>query len=249
MEPVEVKTFDEDEVHEVVARYPALRQASASVLEGVIDIHHQHGAIVRRDSFSIRLTAHHGTSRLPALQEVGGRSRAIVLKHGFEDVRALHQNSDGTACVCVKQEETARFPPGARLLTFVEQLAIPYLYGLSYVDEFGEWPWGEYSHGGLGLLEYYADNPAPDAKQELEEVLASLKADIKWPGYHRQLRRPSSKRACICGSGKAFGKCHRRAWHGLKSFVSALLRVGLNPSLCGSSGKAGESRECSESFG
>jgi hypothetical protein len=230
VEPVDAKTFDEDEVREVVASYPGLRQASAGVLEGVIDIHHQHGAAVRRDSFSIRLAAHNGASRLPALREVGGRSGAIVQKHGFEDVRALHQNlSDGTACVCVKQEETARFPPGARLLTFVEQLAIPYLYGLSYVDEFGKWPWGEYSHGGLGLLEYYADNPAQDAKQDLEQVLASMKADGAWPDYHRQLRKPSSKRACICGSGRAFGKCHRRAWHGLKSFVSALVRVGLNP--------------------
>lgn len=229
MEPVDAKAFDEDEVREVVARYQGLRQASAGVLEGVIDIHHQHGAVVRRDSFSIRLAAHNGNSRLPALREVGGRSRAIVQKHGFEDVRALHQNlSDGTACVCVKQEETARFPPGARLLTFIEQLAIPYLYGLSYVDELGKWPWGEYSHGGLGLLEYYADNPAQDAKEDLAEVLASLKADSDWADYHKQLRKPSSKRACICGSGKAFGKCHRRAWQGLKSFVYALERMGVN---------------------
>ena len=122
-----------------------------------------------------------------------------------------------------------KFPSGARLLTFVEDLAIPYLYGLSYVDEFGKWPWGEYSHGGLGILEYYADNPAQDAKQEFEGVLTSLRADGGWPGYHKQLRKPSSKRLCICGSGKAFGRCHRQAWHGLRSLVAALVRVGLNP--------------------
>jgi hypothetical protein len=230
VEPVEAKAFDESEVQEVMARYPGLRQAGAGALEGVIEIHHQHGAVVRQDSFSIRLTAHNGTSRLPALREVGGRSKAIVLRHGLEDVRALHQNLvEGTACVCIKQEEAERFPPGARLLTFVDQLAIPYLYGLSYLDEFGKWPWGEYNHGGLGLLEFYADNPGQGTKQEFEEVLASLRAGSDWPDYHRQLRKPSSKRACICGSGKAFGKCHRRAWRGLKSLASALARVGLNP--------------------
>lgn len=217
-------------MREVVARYPGLHQVSVGVLEGVIDIHHQHAAVVRRDSFSIKLAANNGNSRLPSLQEIGGRSRAIVRRHGFASVMELHQNlSDGTACVCVKQEETTRFPPGATLLTFVERLAIPYLYGLSYVDEFGKWPWGEYSHGGLGLLEYYADNPVQTAKQDLEEVLASLKADGVWPDFHRQLRKPSSKRACICGSGRPFGKCHRRAWLGLKSFVAGLVRVGLNP--------------------
>lgn len=230
MEPVEARVFDDGEIHEVVTRYPGLRLVSPGVLEGVIDIHHQYGDVVRQDAFSVRLTVENGASRLPALREVGGRSKAIALKHRLEDLRALHQNpTDGTACVCVRQEEAARFPPGARLLTYVEELAIPYLFGLSYVDEFGEWPWGEYSHGGLGLLEYYADNPVVGGKQELEEVLTALRAGSEWPTLHRQLRKPSSKKPCICGSQKTFGKCHNRAWRGLKTFISALIGVGLNP--------------------
>jgi hypothetical protein len=228
VEPLEAKAFDESEVWEVMARHPGLHRTSAGGLEGVIEIHHQHGVVVRRDSFSIEITMHNRTSRLPALREVGGRSKAIVLKHGCKDVRAVHQNSvDGTACVCVKQEEAERFPPGAPLLTFVEQLAIPYLFGLSYFDEFGKWPWGEYSHGGLGLLEFYA-NHVTQRKQEFEEVLASLRAGSDWPQYYKQLRKPSAKRVCICGSGKAFGKCHPSAWRGLKNLISALSQLGFD---------------------
>jgi hypothetical protein len=228
VEPVEAKTFAESEVREVIARHPGLHQTNAGQLEGVIEIHHQHGLVVRQDSFSIEISAHNATSRLPALREVGGRSKAIVLKRGLEDVRAVHQNSvDGTACVCVKQEEAERFPPGALLSTFVEQLAIPYLFGLSYFDEFGKWPWGEYSHGGLGLLEFYAHHSAQH-KQELEELLASLQAGSDWPRYYKQLKKPSSKRACICGSGKAFGKCHPGAWRGLKNLISALSQFGFD---------------------
>jgi hypothetical protein len=230
VEQLEGKKFDEIEVAEVIARYPGLRQTSPGVLEGVIEIHHQYDTVARRDRFSIQLAAHQSSSRLPALREVGGRSKAIVLKHGFEDVRAVHQNLvDGTACVCVKQEEVERFPPGTRLVVFLERLAIPYLFGLSYVDEFGDWPWGEYSHGGLGLIEFYADNTGQISKEEFGEVLASLRAHSNWPDYHRQLKKPSAKRACICGSGKAFGKCHHRAWRGLKNLISGLKQLGLDP--------------------
>jgi len=231
VEPLEAKNFDESEVAEVIALHPGLRQTSPGVLEGVVEIHRQYGSVVRQDTFSIRLTVHNPNSaRLPALREVGGRSKAIVLKHGYEDVRAVHQNlADGTACVCVKQEETKRFPPGARLVTFLDQLAIPYLYGLSYVEEFGKWPWAEYSHGGLGLLEFYGDSPGQCSKESLEEVMASLRADSDWPDFYRQLKNPSAKRACLCGSGKAFGKCHHVAWQGLKNLISALAQLGLDP--------------------
>jgi hypothetical protein len=229
VEPVEAKSFEEDEVREVLDRYPGLRQVSAGVLEGLIDVHHQHGDLVRRDTFSIRLSAHNGISRLPALYEIGGRTEAIALKHNFKDIRALHRNLlDGAACVCVKQEEVTRFPLGARLLTFVEDLAIPYLFGLSYVDEFGEWPWGEYSHGGAGLLEYYATHSGPTTQREFDEVLTALRGESNWSQYYRQLRKPSSKRACVCGSGKAFGKCHGLMWRGLKNFVSALVCMGFD---------------------
>lgn len=231
MESLDVKGFDEVEVAEVIARYPGLRQRSPGVLEGEIEIHHQHGAVVRKDKFSIQLKACDGiSSRLPALREIGGRSKVIVLKHGLGDVRAVHQNlAGGTACVCVKQEENKRFPPGDRLVTFIERLAIPYLFGLSYVDEFGKWPWGEYSHGGLGLLEFYADNPWQVSKHGFEDVLASLRADSDWRAYHRQLTKPSAKRPCICGSGRPFGKCHGLAWRGLKNLITQLRKMGLAP--------------------
>jgi hypothetical protein len=114
-------------------------------------------------------------------------------------------------------------------VVFLEQLAIPYLFGLSYVEEFGKWPWGEYNHGGLGLLEFYADDAGQISKEGFGEVLASLRADSNWSDYHRQLKKPSAKRACICGSGKAFGKCHHRAWRGLKNLISGLGQLGLDP--------------------
>lgn len=216
-------------MQEVLLKYPGLRHTSDGVLEGAIGINHQYGACVRQDAFLIQLAAPSATSRLPTLREIGGRTGAIVRKHGLEDAKALHQNAvDGSACVCVRQEENERFPPGASLLTFIERLVVPYLFGLSYADEFGKWPWGEYSHGELGLLEFYADRLGHGTKEEFKKVLSSLKNSSGWADYRRQLKNPSSKKLCVCGSEMAFGKCHRRAWRGLKNFATALKRAGLD---------------------
>jgi len=112
----------------------------------------------------------------------------------------------------------------------VKQLAVPYLYGLSYCDQYGRWPWPEYGHGGLGLFEFYAGNERRLSKEQFDEVISSLRDETAhWRDYYKQLRKPSSKRACFCGSGKPFGKCHTRAWHGLRCLLAEMERLGLDP--------------------
>src|ERR1700684_1267857 len=95
---------------------------------------------------------------MPALFETGGRTAAIAAKYGIEDHRDLHRNpGTGAACLCVKQEERRRFPKGANLPHFIEELVVPYLFGLSHFDDHGKWPWPDFSHGTLGIAEYYAE--------------------------------------------------------------------------------------------
>jgi hypothetical protein len=113
-------------------------------------------------------------------------------------------------------------------LVFVEELAVPYLYGLSYYEGHGKWPWPDYSHGGLGLLEFYAERPQEQTSEDLAEVLAAFRRERNWKEYHKQLRKPSSKRACLCGSGRPFDTCHNRAWLGVTHMRTELERLGLN---------------------
>ena len=86
------------------------------------------------------------------------------------------------------------------------------------------------ANGGLGLLEFYADVEEEHSKEQYEEVVHSLLAyEDSAAQFRKQLRKPSAKRACICGSGRPFGKCHEEAWRGLKRMVTALRRLGLKP--------------------
>jgi hypothetical protein len=226
-----MRGFSAAEIEEVIAQYPGLQTKGLGVLEGEFVLHHTFNGVTLQDKFLVQITAENANSdRVPALREIGDRTKEIVLKHKLEDVRALHQNvHDGTACVCVKQQELTKFPPGSTLLVFVDNLVAPYLYGLSYYDRHGNWPWGEYSHGGLGLLEFYADAPE-QTKEAYAAIIRTLQnhKDI-WPSVRKQLRKPSANRECMCGSGKSFSKCHMQAWRGLCRMLAGIKRLGLKP--------------------
>ena len=184
--------------------------------------------VLIQDVFDIRIVAGDDYPKfLPTLEEIGGRTQQIVTKYGIKDLRSLHRNPNGTACVCVKQMERRKFPFGSDLTVFVEELAVPYLYALSHFDQTGKWPWGELSHGALGLLEFYADEGASSSEDELREVAALIKRDPMWRAYFKQARRPNGERRCLCGSKKRFRDCHPRAWKGVSRLHQELKRQGV----------------------
>lgn len=221
--------FSETEIIEVIARYPKLQSYSGSVLEGHLDIHAEYNGFRITDSFLIRVTSSNlNSDKTPALREIGGRTEAIARKYQIEDLRDLHRNFDGTACVCVRQMESRKFPSGSPLLLFIENLVVPYLYGLSYYDKHGKWPWADYSHGALGLLEFYAEDEQQKTESDIHDVIMQVKRERNWKEYHKQFRKPSADKLCICGSRKSFHKCHGRAWRGVLRLHADLLRLDLN---------------------
>ncbi len=223
--------FSEQEIGAVRNKFPKLTLKSPGVWEGEIDIDAVHDTQRIVDRFTVLIIAPSTyPEELPLLLEMGGRTRAIVEKYKLRDARDLHYNPrTGVACLCVKQEESKKFPPGSNLVQFIESLVVPYLFGLSNYDKRGVWPWGEYSHGGLGLLESYAENQESFNKEDIERVAGSFRADDKWKAYSKQLQKPNGKRVCLCGSGQLFENCHPVAWSGVKRLNAELKRLGLNP--------------------
>lgn len=222
-------TFSSDEVAATLAQHPGLALTAAGDVEGSLDVHAVFNGHEIKDRFDIRITkSNPGPSSLPALYEVGGRTQGIARKWALRDIRNLHRNPQGHACVCVPQEEASRFPAGSDLSVFIDNLCRDYLFGLSFFDAHGRWPWGERSHGPLGLLEFYADTTEQLTASSVDAVIMSFAADPKWREYHRQFRRPSAQRFCICGSRRPFQTCHPAAWRGLLYFTSELRRLGVN---------------------
>jgi hypothetical protein len=86
------------------------------------------------------------------------------------------------------------------LLTFVEGLVIPYLFGYSYFEKHGSMPFGELPHGRDGIRQCVAElfrSPTVAGAEEFVR-LASMK------------KREANKRSCPCRSGRRLGRCHNR---------------------------------------
>lgn len=226
----EVAIFTAEEISEVKDRYPRLRKAESGVVEGALDLHAIYGGEERRDTFEVRIVAPPDyPNSMPSLFESGGRTAAIATKYRIVDHRDLHRNpGTGTACLCVKQEEHRRFPKGAKLPHFIEELVVPYVFGLSHFDEHGKWPWPDYSHGVLGIVEYYADAADGPSNESIDSTLDLLKQDISWHELRRQIRKPSAMRMCVCGSRKAASRCHKGVWTGITKLNGDIQRLGLN---------------------
>jgi hypothetical protein len=225
-----VAIFTGEEISKVKDRYPRLRIAESGVAEGVLDLQAIYGGEERRDAFEVRIVAPPDyPNSMPLLLETGGRTAGIATKYGIADHRDLHRNpGTGTACLCVKQEERRRFPKGANLPHFIEELVVPYLFGLSHFDEHGKWPWPDYSHGILGIVEYYADVADGPSAESIDTTLELLRRDLSWRELRKQIREPSAMRLCVCGSRKPISRCHEGVWTGITKLNGDIQKLGLD---------------------
>ena len=176
---------------ELCKQFPGLRLyedfPGQWVIRGLIAFSASYNNVEIEDEYSIHIILPEDYPALPPdVQETGGRIPAD-----------FHQYEDRTLCLGAPAEVTRRFREDPRLLTFIKTLVIEYLYGYSYYDKYGQMPFGELSHGGPGIREYYLELFNTN---DVRIILALLKimADGSYRGHHY----------CLCGSGKILRKCH-----------------------------------------
>ncbi len=120
-----------------------------------------------------------------------------IFEIGHRIPKTFHHLLDYSLCLGAPLAIKQKFKKDPTLLGFVNNCAIPYLYSFSYKSKFGEMPFGELSHNGLGILEYYQE-------------LFSLKDNKLVLKFLRFLAdgdyRDEDK--CLCGSGKRNKVCH-----------------------------------------
>lgn len=123
---------------------------------------------------------------LPKTFETGGRIP-----------RDFHQYQDGSLCLGAPLATKQKFRKQPSLFGYVEGSVIPYLYSYSYKCKFGKLPFGELSHGGKGILEYYQEVFSVRDPRRVRKFLQIL-ADGNYRGHSR----------CPCGTGKRLRSCH-----------------------------------------
>jgi hypothetical protein len=124
----------------------------------------------------------------PVVQETGGR---IPVEY--------HRNPGGTLCLGAPLEVRIKFGRQRNLIGFVEELLVHYLFSFSYYERNDRVPFGELSHGGRGIWEYYRELFDIEDDVVILELLKIL-ADQSYRGHHD----------CPCNSGQILRNCHGR---------------------------------------
>ena len=120
----------------------------------------------------------------PTVFEVGGRSNAIAKKCGVKKID-LHVNScDDSCCLGIRYAREKNLT----IARFLYDLVIPFLYRMSYTDQFGieaarKNLWDEYSHGDLGFMEHARNI------------------------FHIARHKAGRNEPCPCGSGAKYKSC------------------------------------------
>jgi hypothetical protein len=132
-----------------------------------------------------------------------------------------HFNGDNSACLCGPSEEMALLGQGYIFPRYLEEVCIPFLYGQVHFDAYQRWPWPEYDHDIVGVLQSYA---ASGSTKGLGFVLwGYLSRQPTWPVIRSILaneKRPKGHMPCLCQSRTPIRHCHPDAWEGLKKLCA-----------------------------
>jgi ubiquitin-protein ligase len=157
------------------------------IIIGILEFSCSHKDKKITGSFSIRIT-------LPSDYP---KSPPIVNETGGQIPLDFHVNPDNTLCLGVPIDVHDRFTRNPQLISFVEELVIPYLFAFRHWEDFGSMPFGEYAHGGAGLLKYYQELFVV-AGYTIPLALLKIIADDNYRGHL----------PCPCGSARKLRKCH-----------------------------------------
>lgn len=126
----------------------------------------------------------------PTMFEIGGRIPRIADRHVYE----------GSERCCTGVWEEAFLDPAVHYVAgFMDTIVNDYLVGQTNFEANGCWPYGDRSHGKLGVIEACCDLIRIDYNSKLCTDMMFYLAGIPWKGH----------RPWMCGSGIRFRSCHR----------------------------------------
>ena len=174
--------------------------------------------LVLSASYSISIKKSVNPVALPKFYVHDGAIRHDATRHFFRDE---------SACVCGVSEEARFVADGFNFKRYIEEYAIPFLYGQTYYDKHGKWPWPEYAHDTAGILESYLANGSIEL---LSPTLQRLQAMIDWKQVKSILlcrNRPKGHIRCFCATHDLVRRCHPEAWRGLMKLHADLRQAHL----------------------
>lgn len=193
-----------DQVTEVQIEQPdlelVLKYTGDMIVTGMVGFCIDHDGRTYRDTYQVAISIPADyPDTVPTVKET---AQAIP-------VDFHHFPKTGDLCLATPVELLRVFAQDRSLSHFINRLLIPYLFSYTYYREQGQLPYGELSHGLLGLLEYYQEffGVGPITVMKFMKFLAD--------GHYPPLM------PCLCASSRDLRNCHGPKLDELRSLLPA----------------------------
>lgn len=111
-----------------------------------------------------------------------------------------HCYPNGMLCMETDSKIRIRFIDGFDLIAWMYEFVEVYYFSYEYYERFGIFPFGERSHGSLGIIQTYQDFLVAKDEVETYKLMHFVKNQV-YRGHH----------PCPCGSEKPSRNCHGQA--------------------------------------
>lgn len=180
-----------EELQDLRVLYPYLQlKAPYKVLTigGSIRVNHVYNDFPVNEKFNIDIKiASDYPYSIPTVIETGNK-----ISRDYE-----HIYSNGTLCLGIDGEIMFGCNGVMNLKYLLSTYVIPYLFSYRYYERFNSYPFGQRSHGGLGILESYIEY---FDLQDIETAYLFLKYAVT--------HSCSGHLPCPCNSGNRIRNCH-----------------------------------------
>lgn len=178
--------------NDVINKYSTLSAKSTEsgiTLYGILILNAEYNDIPLYDEYEIEVDIpQEFPESLPKVREVSNR---IPQEFG-------HFLDDGSLCLAAMCELADFVASNGTIIGYIEKYVMSYLYAASYFSRYKEIPFGERTHGIVGIKEAYMERYNCDEEDVLISLLRVLVGLQRYRGHD----------TCPCGSNKKLRECH-----------------------------------------
>lgn len=173
-------------------KYPQLSIKSDGLdsitLSGSIKVFRAHNGFTVNKLYTLDIVIPIGSNVLPYVLDTGNH---------IDSQYPHYYATSKQFCLETDSRIALRFIDGFSLVDWVDEFVEPYYFSYEYYQRFGEFPFGERSHGTLGVLESYQDYFSANDIAQAYNILTFV-CNSPYRGHQ----------PCPCGSKRKLRNCH-----------------------------------------
>ncbi len=211
------------------------------ILTGFLQFEGEYQGYTINDKYNLEIDFN-DQKPLPLVKEINGRIEKISKDKNL-NLMELHINYGDInkgLCLCSRfkafeyvDKLKNSLSPG---IDFIQELVIPFLYGISYFEKHDEFPFGAIEHGAPGLireitnnedyfkyLHIYSETLPEEAKKFIYEYTRSLNLE----NIIYKNEKIGRNQLCPCNSGLKYKKCHLNRVNIISNCLSIIQKKSL----------------------